>query len=59
MQYTPMPQTDNQQGFKITVDWRSCLFAVLMMPLLVSLGFWQLSRAEEKANDEKGTKGEA
>ena len=49
MQYTPMPQTDNQQGFKITPDWRSCLFALLMMPLLVSLGFWQLSRAEEKA----------
>lgn len=49
MQYTPMPQTDNQQGFKITADWRSCLFAVLVLPLLFSLGFWQLSRAAEKA----------
>lgn len=29
-------------------DWRSALFALCFVPLFVSLGFWQLSRAEEK-----------
>ncbi len=29
-------------------EWRLTLFTLLLFPLLVSLGFWQLSRAEEK-----------
>lgn len=29
-------------------EWRLTLFTLLLLPLLVSLGFWQLSRAEEK-----------
>lgn len=30
-------------------EWRITLFTLLLLPLLVSLGFWQLQRAEEKA----------
>jgi cytochrome oxidase assembly protein ShyY1 len=30
------------------IEWRLALFTALLLPLLVSLGFWQLSRAEEK-----------
>lgn len=29
-------------------DWRATVLALLLMPLLLSLGFWQLERAEEK-----------
>lgn len=49
MQYTPMPKPDSQRSLQIIPDWRTCLFAVLMLPVLISLGFWQLDRAEEKA----------
>ncbi|GAB5452955.1 MAG: hypothetical protein Hals2KO_32830 [Halioglobus sp.] len=35
-------------GLRFTGDWRTTAFVVLMVPLLASLGFWQLSRAEEK-----------
>ena len=30
-------------------DWRTTAFAVILVPLMVSLGFWQLQRADEKA----------
>jgi len=30
-------------------EWRLTLFAVLLVPLMAGLGFWQLERAEEKA----------
>ena len=30
-------------------DWRTTAFTLVMMPLLVTLGFWQLQRAQEKA----------
>lgn len=33
---------------QFSFEWRITLFTALMLPLLVSLGFWQLSRAEEK-----------
>jgi surfeit locus 1 family protein len=29
-------------------EWRISLFTLIMLPLLVGLGFWQLQRAEEK-----------
>jgi len=29
-------------------DWRMTLFVILMLPLVLSLGFWQLSRADYK-----------
>ncbi len=38
----------NPTGFKFTFDWRVTALAVLLLPLLLSLGFWQLDRAEEK-----------
>ncbi len=36
------------QGVRFNFDWRTTLFALLMLPLLVALGFWQLQRADEK-----------
>ncbi|ARN74066.1 SURF1 family protein [Oceanicoccus sagamiensis] len=39
------PQSKRLQ---FTPNWRASLLAVLLLPLVVSLGFWQLDRAEEK-----------
>ncbi len=36
-------------AFAFDFEWRITLFTVLLLPLLISLGFWQLQRAEEKA----------
>jgi cytochrome oxidase assembly protein ShyY1 len=36
-------------SFRFDPEWRTTLFVALMLPLLVSLGFWQLERADEKA----------
>ncbi|HEY9034198.1 MAG TPA: SURF1 family protein [Pseudomonadales bacterium] len=30
------------------LDWKSALFTVILLPVLLSLGFWQLERADEK-----------
>jgi len=37
-------------GFSFDFEWRITLFTVVMVPLMISLGFWQLQRAEEKAS---------
>ena len=34
--------------FRWDTEWRSALFAAVFIPLFIALGFWQLSRAEEK-----------
>ncbi len=31
-----------------SLDWKSALFAATLLPVLLSLGFWQLDRADEK-----------
>ncbi|NND69433.1 MAG: SURF1 family protein [Halioglobus sp.] len=36
-------------GIQFDFEWRTTLFALVMVPALAGLGFWQLSRAEEKA----------
>jgi len=36
-------------GLEFDPEWRITLFALVMVPLMVGLGFWQLQRAEEKA----------
>ncbi len=36
-------------GLHFDLEWRITLFTVVMVPLMLSLGFWQLQRAEEKA----------
>ena len=36
-------------GLRFDTEWRITLFTLVMVPLLVGLGFWQLQRAEEKA----------
>ncbi|MEX1667997.1 SURF1 family protein [Zhongshania guokunii] len=35
--------------FQWQFDWKSLLVIVLILPILLSLGFWQLNRADEKA----------
>lgn len=34
---------------RVELDWRTTLATVLLLPTLVSLGFWQLERGDEKA----------
>lgn len=41
-------ETSSYKKWRFKTDWRSTLLTALLLPLLVSLGFWQLSRAEEK-----------
>ena len=41
--------TDGPVGLGFDPEWRITLFTLLMVPLMVWLGFWQLDRAEEKA----------
>ena len=36
-------------GLSIDLEWRITLFTVVMVPVMLGLGFWQLQRAEEKA----------
>ncbi|MEE8057424.1 MAG: SURF1 family protein [Pseudomonadales bacterium] len=35
-------------SLQLTPDWRATVLALLLMPVLLSLGFWQLDRAAEK-----------
>ncbi len=37
-------------GLRFDLEWRITLFTLVMVPLMVSLGFWQLQRAQEKAH---------
>lgn len=43
-----MSTMSNDLNFKIQFDWRVTALALLFLPVLLSLGFWQLDRAEEK-----------
>lgn len=40
---------ETSSGFEFDPEWRITLFALVMVPFMVGLGFWQLERAEEKA----------
>lgn len=40
--------SDRPERLQWHLDWKSLLATVLILPVLVSLGFWQLSRADEK-----------
>ena len=39
---------DDRQRLIFTPNWKVSIACALLLPLLVGLGFWQLSRAEEK-----------
>jgi surfeit locus 1 family protein len=39
-----------KQVLRFDLEWRITLFTLVMVPLMVSLGFWQLQRAQEKAH---------
>jgi hypothetical protein len=38
-----------KMNLRVELDWRTTLATVLLFPTLVSLGFWQLERGNEKA----------
>ncbi|MGK0499774.1 MAG: cytochrome oxidase assembly protein ShyY1 [Oceanicoccus sp.] len=40
--------TESPTRLRFTPNWRASVLAVLLIPLLLWLGFWQLDRAEEK-----------
>jgi len=35
-------------GFRFDAEWRTTLFTLVFVPLMIGLGFWQLQRASEK-----------
>jgi cytochrome oxidase assembly protein ShyY1 len=39
----------SRPAFIFDFEWRTTLFVLLLTPLMLSLGFWQLQRADEKA----------
>lgn len=43
-----IPAKPQKARFKISLSWPACVFALFFLPLLISLGFWQIQRAEEK-----------
>lgn len=40
--------SDARSGLRFDAEWRITLLTVVMVPLMIGLGFWQLQRAEEK-----------
>jgi len=34
--------------FQFEINWKICVFSIVLFPVLLGLGFWQLNRAEEK-----------
>jgi len=40
--------TATRRGLRFDFEWRITVFTLLMLPLLLGLGFWQLDRAQEK-----------
>ena len=36
-------------GLILSLDWRTTVFTLVLVPLMFGLGLWQLQRAEEKA----------
>ena len=40
---------DSAAGLRFDLEWRITLFTLLLVPLMIFLGFWQLQRADEKA----------
>ena len=46
--FVSAPGIDVSQPLKFDPEWRITLFTVLLVPLMVFLGFWQMQRAEEK-----------
>ncbi|MBC6906180.1 SURF1 family protein [Saccharophagus sp. K07] len=39
----------DKDPFSLELNWKITIFTILLLPLLVSLGFWQLQRADEKS----------
>lgn len=42
-----IPDNDTQR-LQFNFDWRASLLVVILLPVVVSLGFWQIERADEK-----------
>ncbi|WP_339673386.1 SURF1 family protein [Dasania marina] len=43
-----MATAEPKQTFNITINWPATLLALMLLPALLWLGFWQLDRAEQK-----------
>ena len=41
--------SDFRPGLRFDAEWRITLFTVVLVPLMIGLGFWQLQRAAEKS----------
>ncbi len=41
--------TNGRPSLRWSLDWKSALVMIVMLPVLISLGNWQLRRADEKA----------
>jgi cytochrome oxidase assembly protein ShyY1 len=41
---------DFRPGLRFDAEWRITLFTVVLVPLMIGLGFWQLQRAAEKSS---------
>ena len=35
-------------AYRWDANWKTLIFVLLAMPILIKLGFWQLERADEK-----------
>ena len=42
-------------GLHFDLEWRITLFTVVMVPLMFSLGLWQLQRADDQARVDQGS----
>ncbi len=41
--------TPQKAPFRLDINWKISVFSLLLFPILVGLGFWQLQRADEKS----------
>lgn len=42
--------SETKMNLRVTLDWRTTLATVMLLPTLLFLGFWQLDRADEKVD---------
>ena len=42
--------SETKMNLRVTLDWRTTLATVMLIPTLLFLGFWQLDRADEKVD---------
>jgi len=53
-----MTENETQARQNFLPGWRTTILTLVLLPLMVSLGFWQLDRAEEKRHIQKAVEGQ-